>query len=854
MPTLDHQGRHQTTREKTLTMGNELSTSEVEEDQEENTADIKPQVGIEVQNGPVTLQSSPVINTAPPNTQENSKAITQQENIITSSQKTIIISPIANGTDAKPPVQPAKSKFRLTISRPAPGLTAFQPNGRENVKSEVAVEPVLIQTQNNAPITAETNATKENVGDGPNRAPPTVLATDDAYLSETNTVEVESTPSKPREISIFQRLFKPEKKVQFEEPAQAEVPENQEVVITLNQNGGLQSVPPSASLQIQNVDKGNQAAVDGQSSEPAGVPVGPETSTEATQTSPQPEIHPVMSFFKTLVNKPGPKSEEEAKSDVEDKKKKENGGPRKSSSKKEKGKAATLQTPEKEMKAQKKAESSKSSTLGRLFRPKSKKDDVRTGGDKVVVDEPVVSVSANAEQSAPEQIIQQDAKPSNVPPQITAAADDGKGAKESPARSRLFWRKSFKGDPPPNKIQENGMEEMAAISVNVAPEPALTLDTNPPEVAVQPQEEEKAVKEAPPRPLPFWRKSFKVDPPPPKVQENVAVELPAVSVAIEQPAPEQPAAPETIPAEGDKPSVDSEKPLKEATPRPVPFWRKVAVEQPVVSVSLNTEKSVPAQIVAPDVQADAVIEPPENEKPVKEVTSRNVPFWRKVGPSSFKVDPPPPKAPENSPPEEPVTIQLTETSSAEPDSQSAKADSGAKTSPVTEGKSQQGKKADEGKNSKPKIMMFFKQLSVMGDPNNGTSEEVDGKLSPTLDITDGVEVGKSEKTVVTAVVEPPPAPPLQKSKENSKEKKASSEKLTKQESRESPEAATSSQAQAIEAAPVLNGAESSKEGQMKRVEKRQSLGSFFKAIGPKRLCDAEVQTDPVSILPAEKAK
>lgn len=806
-------------------MGNELSTSEVEEDQEESTADIEPQVGIEVQNGPVTLQSSPVINATPPNTRENSKATTQQENIIASSQKTIIISPIANGTAAKPPAPPAKSKFRLTISRPAPGLTAFQPNGPENgdVKSEVGVEPVLIQTQNNAPITAETNVTKENMGDGPNRVPPTVVATDDASLSETNTVEVESTPSKPKEISIFQRLFKTEKKVQFEEPAQAEVPENQEMVITVNQNGGLQSVPPSASLQIQNVDKGNQAAVDGRSSEPAGVPVGPETSTEATQTSPQPEIHPVMSFFKTLVNKPGPKTEEEAKSDVED---------------------------------------------------KSKKDEVQTGGDKVVVDEPVVSVSANAEQSAPEQIIPQDAKPSNVPPQITAAADDGKGAKESPARPRLFWRKSFKGDPPPIKIQENGMEEMTTISVNVAPEPALTLDTNPPEVAVQPQEEEKAVKEAPPRPLPFWRKSFKAEPPPPKVQENIAVELPAVSVGIEQPAPEQPApkqlapeqpaVPETISAEADKPSVDSEKPLKEATPRSVPFWRKsfkgepqpvkaqesVVVEQPVVSVSLNTEKSVPAQIVAPDVQADVVIVPPENEKPVKEVTSRNVPFWRK----SFKADPQPPKAPENSPPEEPVTIQLTETSSAEPDSQSAKADSGAKASPVTEGKSQQGKKPDEGKNSKPKIMMFFKQLSVMGDPNNGTSEEVDGKLSPTLDITDGVEVGKSEKTVVTAVVEPPPAPPLQKTKENAKEKKASSEKLTKQESRESTEAAASSQAQVIEAAPVLNGAESSKEGQMKRVEKRQSLGSFFKAIGPKRLCDAEVQTDPVSILPAEKAK
>ncbi|XP_040187441.1 breast carcinoma-amplified sequence 1 isoform X6 [Rana temporaria] len=769
-------------------MGNELSTFDVEEDQEESTEDLKPQVGIEVQNGPVTLQSSPIINTAPPNTRDNNKANTPQENIIASSQKTIIISPMVNGTDAKPLAPPAKSKFRLTISRPAPGLTTFQPNGPENgvdVKSEVGGDPVLIQTQNNAPIPAETNVTKGTVGGGPNLAPPTVLATDDAPLSETNSVEVESTPSKPREVSIFHRLFKPEKKVQFEEPGQAEGPENQEVVITLNQNGGLQSVPPSASLQSQNVDKGNQAAVDGQSSEPAGVPVGPETSTEATQTSPQPEIHPVMSFFKTLVNKPGLKSEEESKSDVED---------------------------------------------------KPKKDEVQAGGDK-----------------------------------ITAAADDGKGAKESPARPRLFWRKSFKGDPPPSKIQENGMEEMAAVSVNAAPEPTLTLDTNPPEVAVQPQEEEKAVQEAPPRPLPFWRKSFKVDPLPPKVQENIAVELPAVSIGIEQqapeqPAPEQPAVPETTPAEGDKPSLDSEKPLKEATPRPVPFWRKsfkgepqpvkvqesVAVEQPVVSVSLNTEKSAPEQIVAPDVQADAVIAPPENEKPpVKEVAPRNVPFWRK----SFKAEPPPPKVPENSPPEEPVTIQLTETSSAEPDSQSAKADSGAKTSPVTEGKSQQGKKADEGKNSKPKIMMFFKQLSVMGDPNNGTSEEVDGKLSPTLDITDGVEVGKSEKTVVTAVVEPPPAPPLQKSKENSKEKKASSEKLTKQESRESPEAAAaSSQAQVIEAAPVLNGAESSKEGQMKRVEKRQSLGSFFKAIGPKRLCDAEVQTDPVSILPAEKAK
>nr|DBA21926.1 TPA: hypothetical protein GDO54_013037 [Pyxicephalus adspersus] len=518
-----------------------------------------------------------------------------------------------------------------------------------------------------------------------------------------------------------------------------------------------------------------------------------------------------MSFFKTLVNKPVTKSEEEAKPNAEDKKK-ENGGLRKSS-KKEKGKGAVQQTPETDVKGQKKAESSKSSTLGRLFRSKqSKKDEAQTSGGK-----------------------------------IEASTDDGKSTKEASARPRLFWRK--------------GVEEPAAVAVNTVPEPALTIDTNLPEAAVQPQEE--AVKEAPSRPIPFWRKSFKVDPQPPKVQENITVQEPVLSVGVEQSASEQPAVLEINPPEADK-TPDSEKPGKEASPRPVPFWRKsfkgepqsqkvqesVVVEQPVLSVSVNAEKSAPEQITAPDAQqAEAVTAPPENEKPVKEASTRPVPFWRK----SFKMDPLPPKTPENSSPEEPVTIQLTEISS-EPDSQTAKPDSGAKTSPVTEGKSQQGKKAEEGKNSKPKIMMFFKQLSVMGDPNIDTSEEINGKMSPTLDITDGVEVGKSEKTVVTAVVEPPPPPPPQKSKESLKEKRASTEKLNKLESREIPEAAASSQAQAVEVGPVHNGADSSKEGQMKRVEKRQSLGSFFKAIGPKRLCDAEVQTDPVSILPAEKAK
>ncbi|XP_068119555.1 breast carcinoma-amplified sequence 1 isoform X13 [Hyperolius riggenbachi] len=619
-------------------------------------------------------------------------------------------------------------------------------------------------------------------------------------------------------------------------------------------------------------DKGSAAAVDGRSTDPASVPAGQEN--EATQTSPEPEIHPVMSFFKTLVNKPVPKSEEDVKREAEDKK---NGGLRKSSSRKEKAKSAVQESAQTELKGHK-ADGQKSSTLGRLFRSKSKKDEVPAGADKVVLVPPTVSVSLNSQQSAPEAAALD--KPSNVPPQITASAEEGRSAKEAAPRPRLFWRKSFKGDPQPTTIQENGVDEPTVVSVSPAPEAVLTVDTNLPDTSIQPLQEE-VVKEPPPRPLPFWRKSFKADPPPSKTPENG---VDAQAVVTVSPAPEAVLTLDTnLPDTSVQPP--QEEVVKEPPSRPLPFWRKsfkvdspppktqetVAIEQPVASVSVNMEQSIPPQAAAIETAlAEADTPPAGTEKPVKEASSRAVPFWRKsfkgepqsqkAQENSFKGDPPPPppaKSQDNSPTEEAVTVQLTETSSTEAESQSAKPDSKAKGSGSTaEGKSPEGKKPEEGKSTKPKIMMFFKQLSVIGDPSNIPSEEVNGKSkdSPTLDISDGVELGKTEKTVVTAVVEPPPAPPLQKMKENAKEKKASSEKLTKHESRECLDVAASSQVQVPEPATVLNGAESSKESQLKRTEKRQSLGSFFKAIGPKRLCDAEVQTDPVSILPAEKAK
>ncbi|XP_077109306.1 breast carcinoma-amplified sequence 1 isoform X12 [Ranitomeya variabilis] len=754
-------------------MGNAVSSSEFEEEQEEPIKESNPEFAVEVKNGPVTLQSLPAVISGM--NQVSTKQVVQQESMITSSQKTIVLSPISNGSVTNPPPPAAKSKFRLTISRPSPGRTSFQPNGPEDVgsvKPEITLqESPVVQTQLMTPIGPD-NAVKKNVGGVQSQTPPLVVTTPEASLFATNPTEEEMAPTKPKEVSIFNRIFKIEK---MQSTPQPEVTINEPVLIPVDSTAALQSSPPSDDLQPQSVDDYDQAA----SAEE-------QSASEETQNTPPAELHPVMSFFKTLVtpNKSLSKSEEEVKTEGADKKK-ENGGFRKSS-KKEKHKSSAQQTSEMEAKNLKKSESPKSGTLSRLFKQKSKKDEQQTSGSKVVVEQSVVSVSVNSEKSPPEQVVIQDPKSSDVPTQITASEGESKAAKESTAsRPKLFWRKSFKGEPQTNKIQENGLEEQPALTVsaNTTPEQISVQDIKLPDTNIQPQENEKPVVEPPSRSVPFWRKSFKGDPQPRKIQDNVVV------------------------------------------------------EQPVVSVSINAEKSPPEQVLTPDTKPlESDLQQPEGEKLQKEAVARSVPFWRK----SFKADPPP--------------LKVSESSSSEPEPQSSKSNPGEK---GAGGKSPeaQSKKPEEGKTTKPKIMMFFKQLSVMGDGNNISGEESNEKSNqePTLDITDGVEISKNEKTVVTAVVEPPPPPPL-KGKDNVKEKKASAEKLNKQESRESSEAAASAQIQAPDPVQVDIGVGASRDGQLKRTEKRQSLGSFFKAIGPKRTCDAEVQTDPVTIFPAEKTK
>ncbi|XP_029324867.1 breast carcinoma-amplified sequence 1 isoform X7 [Mus caroli] len=106
--------------------------------------------------------------------------------------------------------------------------------------------------------------------------------------------------------------------------------------------------------------------------------------------------------------------------------------------------------------------------------------------------------------------------------------------------------------------------------------------------------------------------------------------------------------------------------------------------------------------------------------------------------------------------------------------------------------------------------------------------------------------------------EPEPAGTAQKNKEtsSSKDKKSvdkksetenSKQKNGKQEAREP---APCVQPPTVEANAMQTGDKTPKKSE----KRRQSLGGFLKGLGPKRMADAQVQTDPVSIGPVGKSK
>ncbi|XP_045836691.1 breast carcinoma-amplified sequence 1 isoform X2 [Meles meles] len=100
--------------------------------------------------------------------------------------------------------------------------------------------------------------------------------------------------------------------------------------------------------------------------------------------------------------------------------------------------------------------------------------------------------------------------------------------------------------------------------------------------------------------------------------------------------------------------------------------------------------------------------------------------------------------------------------------------------------------------------------------------------------------------------EPEPAGAGQKGKEgSSKDKKVAAEgNKQKSHKQEAKEPAQCAEPAAGEANSLQNGDKPHK----RQEKRRQSLGGFFKGLGPKRMSDAQVQTDPVSIGPVGKSK
>uniref|UniRef100_A0A8C3VSH3 Brain enriched myelin associated protein 1 n=1 Tax=Catagonus wagneri TaxID=51154 RepID=A0A8C3VSH3_9CETA len=153
-------------------------------------------------------------------------------------------------------------------------------------------------------------------------------------------------------------------------------------------------------------------------------------------------------------------------------------------------------------------------------------------------------------------------------------------------------------------------------------------------------------------------------------------------------------------------------------------------------------------------------------------------------------------------------------------------------------------KREDGRAPRPSLLAFLRQMSVRGDGGVTHSEDINGK-DPSYQTADS-----AEKAVPPP--EPEPAAAAQKGKEgSSKDKKAAAEpSKQKGNKQEAKEPAPSAEPAAVEANSLPNGDKS-----QKRPEKRQqSLGGFFKGLGPKRMLDAQVQTDPVSIGPVGKSK
>ncbi|XP_014372681.1 breast carcinoma-amplified sequence 1 isoform X3 [Alligator sinensis] len=309
-------------------MGNTTTVSQEAEDQDRTTDDSQAASEFpgNVQNGPVTLQVVQVVSSAK-NDEVDARASIVEDNAAVSSQKTMEISSVSDvngknlGNGAKKPMPAAKSRFVLAFSRPVPGRT-------EEQATDSSVGSAKLDVSSEMPELPATAAPEEGSHKNLNQTPSAASISETELAASASLEGENAAPSKPKQVTFFDRLFKLEKgkeksKTQIETQKGSQATDIPDGGITAEEAAGLQSTPSDVP-QGKDLDDCNQKGVQ-QDAAGANCPVSEnpdkaEVKQESSKSVAATELNnSMMSFLKTLVSP----SKAEAKSESEDKSAKE---------------------------------------------------------------------------------------------------------------------------------------------------------------------------------------------------------------------------------------------------------------------------------------------------------------------------------------------------------------------------------------------------------------------------------------------------------------------------------------------------------------------------------------------------
>ncbi|XP_014372682.1 breast carcinoma-amplified sequence 1 isoform X5 [Alligator sinensis] len=305
-------------------MGNTTTVSQEAEDQDRTTDDSQAASEFpgNVQNGPVTLQVVQVVSSAK-NDEVDARASIVEDNAAVSSQKTMEISSVSDvngknlGNGAKKPMPAAKSRFVLAFSRPVPGRT-------EEQATDSSVGSAKLDVSSEMPELPATAAPEEGSHKNLNQTPSAASISETELAASASLEGENAAPSKPKQVTFFDRLFKLEKgkeksKTQIETQKGSQATDIPDGGITAEEAAGLQSTPSDVP-QGKDLDDCNQKGVQ-QDAAGANCPVSEnpdkaEVKQESSKSVAATELNnSMMSFLKTLVSP----SKAEAKSESEDK-------------------------------------------------------------------------------------------------------------------------------------------------------------------------------------------------------------------------------------------------------------------------------------------------------------------------------------------------------------------------------------------------------------------------------------------------------------------------------------------------------------------------------------------------------